>query len=92
MSDVPVVPEVKEEASSKKSEEKGGVKKLATRKRAVKKPVTKRAVPKVGQSAKKSPAKEAAANPKHKPFPYARVLKMWRAATAEPLARPDIRR
>jgi len=80
MSDVPVVPEVKEEASPKKSSQKAGVKKFITRKEAANKPVPKKALQKVGRPlGKKTSAKKAAAKPQRKQFPYARVLAMWKA-------------
>jgi hypothetical protein len=96
MSEVPVVPHVKEESSPKKFEQKLGVKKGA-RKKAAKKPVTKKPQRKVGESsAKKALAKKIAARRQRKPFPYARVLAMWKAgkssmAIAKSVGRYDSR-
>jgi hypothetical protein len=67
MSDVPVVTEVKEEA------------KPVARKKAAKKPVMKKAQQKVRRSSATVPAKKPSRKPQRKAFPYARVLKMWKA-------------
>jgi hypothetical protein len=82
MSDVPVVPEVKVEAKATEPKAKVPAKKPVAKKKAVKKPVAKKAVkkPHVGRSsANKAPAQKVAAKRHRKPFPYARVLKMWKA-------------
>ena len=79
MSDVPVVPEVKEGLNATKSGAK--VTKALPRKKAAKKRETKKAVRKVGRSAKNT-AKKVAAKRQRKPFPYSRVLKMWRAGNS----------
>ena len=83
MNDTAVVPDVKEEPTPTKSEARAGKKDVA-RKKAAKKPVTKKAVKKVQRkagrsSAKKTPARKHGLKSQRKPFPYARVLAMWRA-------------
>jgi len=79
MSDVPVVPEVKEEAKRSESKTNAPATKAVAAKKAPKKPVTGKAQQRVGQSAKKAPARKPSRKPQRKPFPYARVLKMWKA-------------
>lgn len=84
MSDVPVVPEVKEQAKRSESKATAPTKKPAVRKKAAEKLVTKKAVKKPQQKVgRASPKKASARKPSRKaqrtPFPYARVLKLWRA-------------
>ncbi len=84
MSDVPVVPEVKEEPKPTAPKTKSRLKKPAARKKAAKKPLTKKSVKKAQQkvgppSAKTAPERKSSRKPQRKPFPYARVLKMWKA-------------
>jgi hypothetical protein len=88
MNDAPVVPEVNKEPKPAESKPKSPLKKPAARKKASKKPLTKKSVKKaqrrVGRLsaqkvAKAASAKKTAAKRQRKPFPYARVLKMWKA-------------
>ena len=81
MNDAPVVPVVKEEPAPTKSGAKVAVKKAVARTKSAKKPLTrksqKKARQKVGRSSKRAVKKTVARH--RKPFPYARVLKLWRA-------------
>lgn len=84
MSDVPVVPEVKEEPNGSESKTNAPAKKPVIRKKAAKKPLARKAVNKAQQktgrsSAKKTPAGKHSRKPLRKPFPYPRVLKMWKS-------------
>jgi hypothetical protein len=80
MSDVPVVPDVKEEPKRSESKANAPAKKPVVRTKAAQKPVTKKAQQKTGRSSeKKTPARKHSRKPQRKPFPYARVLKMWKA-------------
>lgn len=83
MNDTAVVPDVKEEPTPTKSEARA-VKKIAARTKAAKKPITKKSGKKAQQKvrrsfAKKAPARKSSRKPLRKPFPYARVLAMWKA-------------
>lgn len=98
MSDVPVVPEMKEELGATKSGEKATMKKSGARKNAAKKSMMKgrkKAQRKiVRSSAKKAPVRRTVAKRKRQPFPYLRVLKMWQAgkssmAIAKAIGRHD---
>jgi hypothetical protein len=78
MSDVPVVPELKEEP--KASEPKKPVAKKKAAKKLVSVKIPKKAQPRVRKSSsKRVSAKTRRRKPQRKPFPYARVLKMWQA-------------
>ena len=82
MSDVPVVPEVKAEVDSTKFGARVALKKSVNRKKVAKKPMTKalkKPQQKARSSPKKSPARKLSRKPQRKPFPYARVLTMWKA-------------
>ena len=84
MNDAPVVSEIKEEPSPTKLAASVVAKTAVARKKAAKKPVMKKAVKKpqqkVTSSAKKSLTRKPSRKPQRKPFPYALVLKMWKAA------------
>ena len=79
MSDVPVVPEVKEAPKAPEPS------KSVAKKRPAKKLVAAKALKKAQPRVKKSSAKKTAAKARisrkqqRKPFPYVRVLKMWKA-------------
>ena len=84
MSDVPVVPEVKEEPKRSESKTNAPAKKTVSRKKVAKKRAIKRSVKKPQQkveqsSLKKSPARKPSRKSQRMPFPYTRVLKMWKA-------------
>ena len=83
MSDVPVLPEVKAEPAPTKSSAKAAVKKTVARKKTTKKPASKnsrKVQRKVRRSPKtKAPARKSSGKSQRKPFPYARVLAMWKA-------------
>lgn len=83
MNDAPVMPEVNKEPKPSESKAKVAVKKAVARKTVAKKPTTtksaKKKVHRTRSSAKKAPAKKSAVRKQRKPFPYARVLKLWRA-------------
>jgi hypothetical protein len=84
MSDAPVVPEMKQEPKRSAPKTNVSAKKTVVGKKSAKTSITKSSLRKperkVGKSsAKKAPAKKTAGKDQRKPFPYARVLKMWRA-------------
>jgi len=81
MNDAPVVPEVNKEPKPTEPKAKSRLKKPAARKKAAKKPLTEKSVKKAQQKVGRPSAKTAPARkkPQRKPFPYARVLKMWKA-------------
>jgi hypothetical protein len=78
MNDTPVVPELKQEP--KAPERKKAAAKKITAKKLITATAPKKAQQKIGgPSAKKSPARKPSRRPQRKPFPYARVLAMWKA-------------
>jgi hypothetical protein len=84
MNDAPaVVSDINEKPSATKSAASVVAKKTVAQKKAANKPLTKKALkkrqPKAESSPKKAPAKKVAAKRQRQPFPYARVLKMWKA-------------
>jgi hypothetical protein len=83
MNDTPVLPEVKEEPKRTESKANVPAKRPVARRKDAKKPIAKTAVTKAQPKVRRSPTTKAPArkvNPKQrKPFPYARVLAMWKA-------------
>jgi hypothetical protein len=81
MNDAPVVPEVKNEPKRTESKANIPAKRRVTRKKASKKPVVKTAMTKAQPKVRRSPTTKSPARKvnrkQRKPFPYARVLKMW---------------
>ena len=83
MSDVPVLPELKEEPKRSESKANAQATRAVVRKKADKNPLAKKAALKAKHkvrqpSTKKAPAKKAAARRQRQAFPCARVLKMWK--------------
>jgi hypothetical protein len=82
MNDAPVVPEVNKEPKPIEPKAKSPLKKPPARKKAAKKPLTKKSVKKAQQKVGRpstATARKPSRKPQRKPFPYAGVLKMWRA-------------
>jgi hypothetical protein len=84
MNDAPAVSEVNKEPKPTEPKVESPLKKPVTEKKTAKKPSTKKSVKKaqhkIGRlSLRTTPATKSSRKPQRKPFPYALVLKMWKA-------------